>query len=264
ADALALLAHTALDTGWIGTPTPDDQHTPPTPPTQRDDDGPSSSSDSRRSSSSDGRDDGNGNGVTATATGTGVDASTPDNGELTGTCSEDAAVASSDLGAETAADAQDAPTRRQRPRDRMRLAHIGGHRTHVRVTVPLSVLLPPPPPGTASQSRTPDHAPGTAPPSTATGSPPDPAATPPDNPPGTAPPSTALSSTATPGTAAPGSPGAAGVTGAAGVPGTADVPAAPDVPDEDLIPCLELPPCEVAELEGYGPITPDVARALAA
>src|SRR5690606_5132105 len=84
---------------------------------------------------------------------------------------------------------------------------IGGHRAQVRVTVPLSVLLP------AAELERPDHPPG--------------------QPPGTAPP-------------------------VAGAPPPGEAPA------EDLIPCLGLPPSEVAELEGYGPLTPDIARALAA
>jgi hypothetical protein len=147
----------------------------------------------------------------------------------------------------------------------MRLSHIGGHRTHVRVTVPLAVALPPPwwgdPPhgvsagGSAARGVERRASVGTAPPGAPWYPPEDDAGhedvLPEDplegvvEPELTEPPWEALEDP--------------------GVTDFADVPPDPfeGVAEEPLIPCLDLPPAPVAELEGYGPITPDVARALA-
>ncbi|WP_170297242.1 HNH endonuclease signature motif containing protein [Georgenia thermotolerans] len=134
------------------------------------------------------------------------------------------------------------------PAMRLSPAHI-----QVRLTVPLSVALPPEDDDDGGGRREPVGVGATvsdAAVAATTGSPPpggDPpgAAPPPETAPGTTPPRDLA-----PGTASPSDP----------PPGNAPEPAT----TSDLVPACDLPTAEVAELDGYGPITPAVARALAA
>ncbi|QDB80122.1 DUF222 domain-containing protein [Georgenia wutianyii] len=123
---------------------------------------------------------------------------------------------------------------------RMPVGTIGGRRAQIRVTVPLSALVLPTTAqgGLANPGECPDHlAEGlTEPPGNSSAH----LGTERTGPPGTAhnPPRTTRSESFVPST------------GAHGLPGPS--------PDDD-----GPTPAEVAELDGYGPITPDVARALA-
>ncbi|GAA1624818.1 HNH endonuclease signature motif containing protein [Georgenia ruanii] len=155
------------------------------------------------------------------------------------------------------------------PAMRLSPAHV-----RVRLTVPLSVALPPEDDdcggslervgARASVSE------GSAVATTALpGSPP-----PGSGPPGGDPPAGAPPGSAPPSDAPPGNPPDNAAPGELPAHGTAPGELPPDntPPGElpphgrptDLVPACDLPTAEVAELDGYGPITPSVARALAA
>ncbi|MEE6280099.1 HNH endonuclease signature motif containing protein [Georgenia sp. MJ170] len=116
----------------------------------------------------------------------------------------------------------------------MPLGRIGGSRARINVTVPLSVLLPP---DIARQLGLPATAVGRSSPSASTTDLPATASPPPDAPP--PPPTDPTDEHDSPAELVP-------------------------LPEEDeLLAFLERDPVEVAELEGYGPISPAVARAAA-
>lgn len=122
-------------------------------------------------------------------------------------------------------------------RPHMRLGQISGGRARINITVPLSVLLPP---DIAHQLGLPAR---TAPPG--------------DTPQGASPPAARAPGT-TPSTTPPTPP-----TDDSPVPTGAVAELVPLPEDDVLLALLEREPVEVAELEGYGPISPAVARAAA-